>query len=87
MSRPCTVCSHTQREAIDRALVAGEPCTTVAAGSFTLSARMAIQRLATRGRELEGVVGITVLTGQQPLLSTPDPLVLDSATDQDSSRV
>jgi hypothetical protein len=44
MPRACTVCTHTQREAIDQALVAGEPCTAVAARYFTLSARMAVQR-------------------------------------------
>ncbi len=30
MARPCTVCRHAERQAIDKALAAGEPCQAVA---------------------------------------------------------
>lgn len=47
MPRPCTVCQHPDRDAIDRALVAGEPAASVAARYRTESpplGRMAVQR-------------------------------------------
>lgn len=43
MSRVCTICSHPQRAEIDRALIAGEPCSTIAARYITIG-RMALQR-------------------------------------------
>ena len=43
MPQPCTVCLHPDREAIDRALVGGEPARTVASRYVTLG-RMAVQR-------------------------------------------
>jgi len=48
MSRTCTVCQHPEREAIDRALIAGEPVRTVASRYVTVEGRplgrMAMQR-------------------------------------------
>ena len=47
MPRTCTVCTHPERKAIDKALVSGEAATSVAARYFTKRAklgRMAVQR-------------------------------------------
>ena len=43
MARTCTVCMHAEREAIDRALVGGEPARAVASRYGTVG-RMAVQR-------------------------------------------
>jgi hypothetical protein len=45
MSRTCTICTHREREAIDRALVAGEAANALAARYCTVG-RMALQRHA-----------------------------------------
>jgi len=50
MPRPCTVCTHVQRAAIDKALVSGEAAAAVSARYRTVSGqplgRMAVQRHA-----------------------------------------
>ena len=50
MPRPCTVCTHVQRTAIDKALVSGEAAAAVSARYRTVSGqplgRMAVQRHA-----------------------------------------
>jgi len=43
MARVCTVCAHAERDAIDRALVAGESCASLAARYGTIG-RMALAR-------------------------------------------
>jgi hypothetical protein len=43
VSRTCSVCRHPQRDAIDRALIAGEPVRTIASRYVTIS-HMAVQR-------------------------------------------
>ena len=43
MPRTCTVCAHADRPAIDRALVAGESCSTLSARYRTIG-RMALER-------------------------------------------
>jgi hypothetical protein len=45
MPRTCTVCAHPERAAIDKALVAGESCSTIAARYCTIG-RMALERHA-----------------------------------------
>lgn len=48
MSRVCTVCQHPERETIDKALVGGEPVSTIAARYCTIDGRplgrMSVQR-------------------------------------------
>jgi hypothetical protein len=43
MPRTCTICTHPERAAIDKALIAGEPVRTIASRYVTIS-HMAVQR-------------------------------------------